>query len=333
MTKNFDIYAIGSALVDTEIRVTPEFLADHGIEKGVMTLVDEQRQDQLVSALIKHHSHIDRACGGSACNTAVAAAEFGASVAFSGRVANDEDGALFAADLQAAGVQFHDKRAPSDITGKCLVMVTPDADRTMNTFLGASVNHTQDEIDFEALASSSWLYLEGYLLTDEPRTNMVLKVVKYARQHGVKVALSLSDPFVVAVFEDAIRQVIGAGIDMIFCNGDEAKAFTKQDSLDAAAKVLLQDCDAYAITDGANGALVGNSSDAQQVEGFPANAVDTNGAGDMFAGAFMSVLVSSGDMRAAAEFGNRCAAKVVGQYGPRLSKAALQSLSLQKPAH
>ena len=332
MTKTIDIYAIGSALVDTEIRVTPEFLAANGIDKGVMTLVDEQRQDELVSALIKHHSHIDRACGGSACNSAVAAAEFGASVAFSGRVADDDDGALFAADLQDAGIRFHDVRASGDITGKCLVMVTPDADRTMNTFLGASVNHSLAEVDFEALAASNWLYLEGYLLTDQPRTDMVLEVVKFARDNGVKVALSLSDPFVVAVFETAIRQVIGAGVDLIFCNADEAKAFTKCESLDEAADALLHHCSAFAITDGANGALVGDLNSKEHVAGFPANAVDTNGAGDMFAGAFMSVLVTSGDKQAAASFGNRCAAQVVGKYGPRLSKAALQSLALQKPA-
>lgn len=332
MTKTIDIYAIGSALVDTEIRVTPAFLADNGIEKGVMTLVDEQRQDDLVKALIKHHSHIDRACGGSACNTAVAAAEFGASVAFSGRVADDSDGALFAADLKAAGIQFHDVRAAGDITGKCLVMVTPDADRTMNTFLGASVKHSRTEIDFESLAASHWLYLEGYLLTDEPRTGMVLEAVQYARDHGVKVAVSLSDPFVVAVFEEAIRRVIGAGVDLIFCNADEAKAFTKCNSLDTAATALLEHCSAFAMTDGANGALVGDHSSQHHVEGFPANAVDTNGAGDMFAGAFMSVLVTSGDMVAAAKFGNRCAAQVVSKYGPRLSKEALQSLSLQKPS-
>jgi sugar/nucleoside kinase (ribokinase family) len=212
-------------------------------------------------------------------------------------------------------------------------MVTPDADRTMNTFLGASVNHSLAEVDFDTLKDSQWLYLEGYLLTDEPRTQMVLEVVKFAREHGVKIALSLSDPFVVAVFESAIRQVIGDGIDLIFCNADEAKAFTQCDSLQDASHALLQHCRAFAITDGANGALVGDASEVHHVAGFPAEAVDTNGAGDMFAGAFMSVMVSSGDMRAAASFGNRCAAKVVAKYGPRLSKAALQSLSLQKPAH
>lgn len=332
MTKTLDIYAIGSALVDTEIRVTPAFLADNGIEKGVMTLVDEQRQDALVKALIKHHSHIDRACGGSACNSAVAAAEFGARVAFSGRVADDADGALFASDLRAAGIQFHDVRAPSDITGKCLVMVTPDADRTMNTFLGASVQHSRAEIDFDALAASHWMYLEGYLLTDEPRTEMVLEAVAFAREHGVKVALSLSDPFVVAVFEDAIRRVIGTGVDLIFCNADEAKAFTKCQTLETAASALLGHCAAFAITDGANGAWVGDHNQTHHVEGFSANAVDTNGAGDMFAGAFMSVLVANGDMVAAATFGNRCAAQLVAKYGPRLSKAALQSLALQMPA-
>lgn len=332
MTKTIDIYAIGAALVDTEIRVTPEFLAENGIEKGVMTLVDEARQETLVNALIQHHSHIDRACGGSACNSAYAAAEFGCAVAFSGRVADDEDGALFATDLQAAGILFHDVRASDDITGKCLVMVTPDADRTMNTFLGASVSHSLAEVDLKALAASQWLYIEGYLLTDPQRTEMVLGLVEFARNNGVKVALTLSDPFVVAVFGEAIRQVIGDGIDLIFCNADEAKAFTSNETVDQAAQGLLEYCQAVAITDGAEGAVVADSSGIYRVPGFAANAVDTNGAGDMFAGAFLSVLVNQYDLQAAASFGNRCAAQVVAKYGPRLSKAAHQSLAQHKPA-
>lgn len=331
MSQTIDIYAVGSAIVDTEVRVTTEFLAKNAIEKGVMTLVDEERQHTLMDAIVKHHSHIDRACGGSACNSAVAAAEFGAVVAFSGRVGDDADGALFASDLKAAGVQFHDKRASGDITGKCLVMVTPDADRTMNTFLGTSVVHSLEEVDFDALAQAKWLYLEGYLLTDQPRTDMVLALVKFARDNDVKIALSLSDPFVVAVFEAAIRQVLEGGIDLLFCNADEAKAFTQDNDLERAAQAMLNFSAVVAITDGARGALVAQASQVTHVAGFPANAVDTNGAGDMFAGAFLAAYVAGADTAAAASFGNRCAAKVVAKYGPRLSKAALQTLAAYKP--
>jgi sugar/nucleoside kinase (ribokinase family) len=332
MSRTIDIYAVGSAIVDTEVRVTPEFLTENGIDKGVMTLVDEARQHTLMEAIVKHHSHIDRACGGSGCNSAVAAAEFGATVAFSGRVGDDADGELFASDLKAAGIQFHDVRAPGAITGKCLVMVTPDADRTMNTFLGASQVHTLKEVDFDAFADSKWLYLEGYLLTDQPRTDMVIDVVKFARDNGVKIALSLSDPFVVAVFEASIRQVLEGGIDLLFCNADEAKAFTHCDDLAQAAQLMLEHSRVVAITDGANGALVADASGLTPVAGFAANAVDTNGAGDMFAGAFLAAYVAGADAAAAASFGNRCAAKVVGQYGPRLSKAALQTLAAYQPS-
>ncbi len=331
MTKQYHIYAMGSALVDTEVKIDEAFLASEGIEKGVMTLVEEARQLSLISKLEKHHSHIDRACGGSACNSAVAASYFGAKVGFSGRVASDKDGELFASDLAAANIVFHDKRADSGVTGKCLVLVTPDADRTMNTYLGASMDHCEDDIDWDQLAASEWLYLEGYLLTDEPRTNMVVKAVNFAREHGVKVALSLSDPFVVAVFESALLQVIGDGIDLIFCNADEAKAFTKQDSLDKAAFELRKFCQSFAITDGANGALIGDQDSLSRVEGFATQAIDTNGAGDMFAGAYLAVIVTGGNEAAAASFANRCAAKVVAKYGPRLSKAAHETLLQYKP--
>lgn len=326
MTKQFNLYAMGSALVDTEVKVNPQFLAEQGIEKGVMTLVEEARQLALIAQLEKHNSHIDRACGGSACNSAVAASYFGAKVAFSGRVCADKDGELFAHDLAKAGIDFHDKRATDGVTGKCLVMVTPDADRTMNTYLGASMAHNEDDIDWEKLAASEWLYLEGYLLTDEPRTDMVVKAVQFARQNGVKVALSLSDPFVVAVFESALHKVIGDGVDLIFCNADEAKAFTKESSLDKAAFALRKYCHAFAITDGGHGALVGDNKSLSRVEGFEANAIDTNGAGDMFAGAFLAVLIRGGNQQQAASFANRCAAKVVAKYGPRLSKASHETL-------
>jgi len=331
MTKQYQIYAMGSALVDTEVKIDEAFLAKEGIEKGVMTLVEEERQLALIATLEKHHSHIDRACGGSACNSAVAASYFGAKVGFSGRVAADKDGELFASDLASAGIAFHDKRAESGVTGKCLVLVTPDADRTMNTYLGASMNHSEEDIDWYQLAASEWLYLEGYLLTDEPRTEMVVKAVEFAREHGVKVALSLSDPFVVAVFENALHKVIGSGIDLIFCNADEAKAFTKQNALDKAAFELRKYCASFAITDGANGALVGDQDSLSRVEGVAAQAVDTNGAGDMFAGAYLSVVVSGGNQIKAAAFANRCAAKVVAKYGPRLSKAAHETLLQYKP--
>ena len=314
----YNIYGIGAALVDTEVEVSDAFLAGAQIDKGVMTLVDEQRQAALLAALASENTHMLRKCGGSVCNSVVAASSLGAKTFFSGKVADDSDGQLYINDLQDAGVAFHGAGQESGITGKCLVMVTDDAERTMNTFLGASEALSKREIDQVALVDSEWFYVEGYLVTDEARTLATKVAVETAKANNVKVAISLSDPFVVAVFGDALRQVIGGGVDLIFCNKDEAMAFTGTESLEAAAESLKQYTKTFAITDGANGAITFDGNTMNQSKGVEATAVDTNGAGDMFAGAFLYAITAGRDYAWAADLANDCAARVVAQFGPRL---------------
>jgi sugar/nucleoside kinase (ribokinase family) len=317
----YNIYGIGAALVDTEVEVSDAFLADANIDKGVMTLVDEPRQSELLAALASENTHMLRKCGGSVCNSVVAASSLGAKTFFSGKVADDSDGELYINDLQEAGVAFHSAGQESGITGKCLVMVTEDAERTMNTFLGASEALSEREIDQAALVDSEWFYVEGYLVTDEARTLATKAAVEAAKANNVKVAISLSDPFVVAVFGDALREVIGGGVDLIFCNKDEAMAFTGTESLEAAAESLKQVTKTFAITDGANGAITFDGHTMNQSKGVEAKAIDTNGAGDMFAGAFLYAITSGKRYAWAAGLANDCAARVVAQFGPRLESS------------
>jgi len=316
--KKYDVYGIGAALVDTEVEVSDAFLASAQIDKGVMTLVDEARQTELLEALASENTNMLRKCGGSVCNSVVAASSLGAKAFFSGKVADDADGQLYINDLQEAGVAFHSAGQESGITGKCLVMVTEDAERTMNTFLGASEALSSREIDQAALVDSEWFYVEGYLVTDEARTLATKAAVETAKANNVKVAVSLSDPFVVAVFGDALREVIGGGVDLIFCNKDEVMAFTGTESLDAAAESLKQVTKTFAITDGANGAITFDGHTMNQSKGVEARAIDTNGAGDMFAGAFLYAITSGKSYAWAASLANDCAARVVAQFGPRL---------------
>jgi sugar/nucleoside kinase (ribokinase family) len=248
----------------------------------------------------------------------VAASSLGAKTFFSGKVADDSDGQLYIDDLKDAGVAFHGAGQESGITGKCLVMVTDDAERTMNTFLGASEALSAREIDQAALVDSEWFYVEGYLVTDEARTLATKVAVEAAKANNVNVAISLSDPFVVAVFGDALREVIGGGVDLIFCNKDEAMAFTGTKSLEAAAEALKQYTKTFAITDGANGAITFDGHTMNQSKGVEATAIDTNGAGDMFAGAFLYAITSGQSYAWAAGLANDCAARVVAQFGPRL---------------
>jgi len=316
--KKYNIYGIGAALVDTEVEVSDEFLSKASIDKGVMTLVDEARQAELLGALSAETGSMLRKCGGSVCNSVVAASSLGAQAFFSGKVADDEDGQLYIDDLKEAGVDFHSAGQEPGITGKCLVMVTDDAERTMNTFLGASEGLSAREIDQAALVDSEWFYVEGYLVTDEVRTAATKAAVELAKANGVKVSISLSDPFVVSVFGDALRQVIGDGVDLIFCNKDEAMAFTGTKTLDAASEALKQYTKTFAITDGARGAVTFDGSSLDYSHGVKAEAIDTNGAGDMFAGAFLYAITSGKSYAWAASLANDCAARVVAQFGPRL---------------
>jgi sugar/nucleoside kinase (ribokinase family) len=316
--KKYDIYGIGAALVDTEVEVSDEFLSNSSIDKGVMTLVDESRQAELLGSLSDEGGSMLRKCGGSVCNSVVAASSLGAQAFFSGKVADDDDGQLYIDDLKEAGVDFHSAGQEPGITGKCLVMVTDDAERTMNTFLGASEDLSAREIDQAALVNSEWFYVEGYLATDEARTAATQAAVELAKASGVKVAISLSDPFVVSVFGDALRLVIGDGVDLIFCNKDEATAFTGTETLEAASEALKQYTKTFAITDGARGAVTFDGSSLGQSKGVKAEAIDTNGAGDMFAGAFLYAITSGRSYGWAADLANDCAARVVAQYGPRL---------------
>ena len=317
MTK-YDIYGVGAALVDTEVEVSDTFLANASIDKGVMTLVDEARQAELLGALSAESSAMLRKCGGSVCNSVVAASSLGAQAFFSGKVADDTDGQLYIDDLKEAGVDFHSAGQELGITGKCLVMVTDDAERTMNTFLGASEGLSAREIDKAALVDSEWFYVEGYLVTDDARTAATKEAVELAKASGVKVAISLSDPFVVSVFGDALRQVMGDGVDLIFCNKDEAMAFTGTETLDAASEALKQYTKTFAITDGAKGAITFDGSSLDYSHGVKAEAIDTNGAGDMFAGAFLYAITTGRSYAWAASLANDCAARVVAQFGPRL---------------
>jgi sugar/nucleoside kinase (ribokinase family) len=325
---NYDIYAIGAALVDTEVEVTDSFLIEHSIDKGVMTLVEQPRQAQLVNSLNQNGSRLLKQSGGSACNSVVAASQLGSKAYFGGKIADDDDGRLYADDLTQAGVSHAFLPTDHGVTGKCLVMVTSDAERTMNTYLGVSDEFSETEINQSALAKSEWLYVEGYLQTDDHRTAVVVSAVEFAKQQGVKIGLSLSDPFVAQLFYGNLKSVIGDGVDLIFCNKDEALAFTGANTVDQAAKELKAYTTTFVITDGANGATVFDGDSLIKVPGVKAKAIDTNGAGDMFAGTFLYAITSGANYQRAAELANQAAAKVVERFGPRLDKADFDSLKI-----
>jgi len=316
--QRFHIYGLGAALVDTEIEVSDAFLEQADIQKGMMTLVDEARQSELLALMASHLVGSKRASGGSACNSIIAASYFGAKTFYSCKVANDDNGRFFQHDTQLAGVTTPDLPLPEGTTGKCLVMITPDAERTMNTYLGISETLSVEELSPDAIAQSEYVYLEGYLVTSVTGKAAAIKAREIAEQHQVKTAISLSDPGMVQFFKDGLQEMIGQQVDLLFCNRDEALGWTGETDIEVAAEKLKASARTFAITLGAEGSLVFDGQQLSKVSGEPAHAIDTNGAGDMFAGAFLYAITHGHSYTDAARLANKAAAKVVSQYGPRL---------------
>lgn len=316
--KQYHVYGLGAALVDTEIEVTDNFLQTANIEKGLMTLVDEARQSELLELMKDHLVGSKRSSGGSACNSIIAASYFGAKTFYSCKVANDENGQFFHHDTQAAGVSIQASDLPAGTTGKCLVMITPDAERTMNTFLGISETLDESQLDHTAIAQSEYLYLEGYLVTSPTGKSAAIKAREIAEQNNVKTSISLSDPGMVQFFGDGLKEMIGTQVDLLFCNKDEALSWTGVETIELATEAMKASAKTFAITLGKEGALVFDGESLTTIPGESVTAIDTNGAGDMFAGAFLYAITAGKSFPEAAKLANKAAAQVVSQYGPRL---------------
>jgi len=327
MTRKYHVVGIGAALVDTEIEVSDQDLAALKVEKGLMTLVDEQRQAEIVEVLKGRLTASRRASGGSAANTTIAVSAFGGKSFFCGRVADDDNGHFYLSDLDSAGVGHPSpNQLPAGTTGKCLVLITPDAERSMNTFLGASEALSEQNLDLDAIAATEYLYIEGYLATSDSGRAAAIAARKHAQKVGTKVALSLSDPGIVAHFREQLAAILGNRVDLLFCNEEEALAWTGTDTLESAGEKLADWAEQYAITLGAEGAVIFDGNEILRVPARAITAIDTNGAGDMFAGAFLFGLCHGFDHLKAGRLACTASAAVVGQYGPRLPLAQHQGL-------
>ncbi len=318
MNKLYDVFSLGNALVDVEIEVSPEKLAELSIDKGVMTLVELERHDYLLNQLHGEVHH--RASGGSAANSIFALAQLGGKGYHACRVANDEAGSFYASDLSSAGVENNISQLNDNdgTTGKCLVMITPDADRTMNTYLGISSNMQVKDLDLNALDQSEYLYIEGYLVTSESNHATALAAKKHANDKGVKVAYTLSDPNMVKFFKPQIEEVLNSGVDLLFANEDEALEFTQEKSVEEALEALKDSASKVIITLGAKGAIYFDGQESHQISPYIVDAVDTNGAGDMFAGSFLYALTQGYSAEKSGILASFCSSYLVTQFGPRL---------------
>ena len=326
MSKKYNVYGIGNAIVDIVTEVEHDFFEKNGIEKGVMTLVDEKRQLELMKVIDMQKSKMSG--GGSAGNTIVAVNQFGGRSFYSCLVAHDALGKFFLEDLQRNGVDTNLKyeSCPEGHSGRCLVMTSPDAHRTMNTFLGVSSFLSPQHLDEAAIKDSSYVYLEGYLVASPKGLEAIKEAKRIAEKNKVEVALTFSDPSMVKYFASQMQEIVGASVDLLFCNDEEAMIFTGTSSILEAREKLRQVAKRFAITLGANGALIFDGDTFIQIEPYKVQAIDTNGAGDMFAGAFLYAITHNHSYAEAGKLASLASSRVVTQWGPRLDPAQAKKI-------
>jgi len=310
-----DVVGIGNAIVDVLAHVDDDFIRENGLEKGVMTLIDEAQAEAIYAKM----GAAMEMSGGSAANTVAGIAALGGKGGFIGRVRNDQLGEIFGHDIRAGGVAYNAAPATDGkSTARCFVFVTPDAERTMLTFLGASTEIDKSDIDPELIASAKVTYMEGYLW-DDPRAKAAISdAAAIAHKHGRKVALTLSDPFCVERHRDTFLELIRDQVDILFANEAEVTALFQTESFEEAAKRVADFAGVAVLTRSANGSVV--VADGEQVS-VPANAVekvvDTTGAGDLYAAGFLYGYTQGKDWASCARIGGLCAAEIISHMGAR----------------
>ncbi len=324
----YDVLGIGNAIVDVIARAEDDFLVAHGMHKGGMALIDEARAAAIYAAM----GPAVESSGGSAANTIVGVASFGGRAAFVGKVKDDELGRTFAHDIRAARVAFDTrpaKHGPS--TARCYIMVTPDGERTMNTYLGAAQDLTPDDLDEAAIAASEVVYLEGYLWDPPQAKAAFVKAAEIAHKAGRRVALTLSDAFCVDRYRGEFLDLLRKGtVDIVFANEHELRSLYETADFAVATLVLQKDARLAIVTRSEKGCVVVTP---EEVHAVPAarveQVVDVTGAGDLFAAGFLTGLARGKDHRSAAQLGALAAAEVIQHIGARPA-VSLQALAAER---
>ena len=317
--KKINILGIGNALVDIQFSIQDDLLDELSFKKGTMDLKNLEEQKNTYKKLIDRCGASKNACGGSSTNTIYAASILGSDCSFIGKVANDFNGNFYIDNLNEAGIKNDCLSKSEGVSGNCLIMVSPDAERTMSTFLGISSELQKIDVKEEMISEAEIVYLEGYLVSSNSCNIAGKEIIRLAKKNKTKIAISLSDPNIVEAFKARLEEWMKSKIDYLFCNEEEAKTFSGSRDLEIAKKELSKLSKTCFITRGSEGVSVVSSSEDIEIEGFKANAIDSNGAGDMFAGATLYKISCGESNRDAARFGCFLASKGVENFGPRLS--------------
>ncbi len=314
----YDVFGVGNAIVDIQLQVDDAFLNHINVAKGMMTLVEAEQQVKVLSALAGHNTN--RSSGGSACNTIVGVADLGGTGAYAGKTADDDLGKFYADDLLNVGVTVPVPGGKEATTGTSVILITPDAQRTMLTHLGISATLSPDDIPAEEIAKAKYLYVEGYLFPGDSTREAALKAIDIAKQHGVKVALTISDPFVINLQRDLFWELIKGPVDLLFANLEEARALTGEQDPIEAARAIHKHATNVALTLGADGSILMHGNQAYPIEGVNVKAIDTTGAGDMYAAGVLYGITHGMSWKQAGQLASHAAARIVSQMGARLPR-------------
>jgi sugar/nucleoside kinase (ribokinase family) len=313
--KIYDVVGIGNAIVDIIARCDDGFLSKHDLDKGFMRLIDADEAAKLYEAM----GPATERSGGSVANSIAGLASFGAKCGFIGRVAADQFGGIFRHDIRSLGIAYTTDPAEDGApTARCLVLVTPDGERTMNTFLGASVDFAPGDLDPDLIEGAKIVYLEGYLFDKDAAKSAFREAAKRAKAAGAKVALTLSDPFCVERHRDDFRKLVKEDADIVFANEKEITTLYEVNSFDEAADAALHDCELAVLTRSEDGSMILGAGETTEIPADPVSKVmDATGAGDLYAAGFLFGLTQGLPVETCGRLGSLAAAEVISHIGAR----------------
>lgn len=318
-----NVLALGNAIVDLQQQISDSDFDKLGLTKSSMNLVNEAQQSELLKTLGK--SEINKASGGSAANSIICLAQLGSKAGFCCTVGDDEYGTFYTQELTELKINTNAKIESDLPTGTSLILITPDAERTMNTCLGASATFGIENIDESSISDADWIYIEGYLLSGDDSFAAVEKACQIASSKNTKIAFTLSDVFIADIFKERANTILDKS-DLVFANIEEAKTLVGSTDDAEAMECLANRCEKVAITHGSKGSFIFENGKKSAVEAVPTSAIDSTGAGDAYAGGVLHGIVSNSSFLSAATLGSNIASKVVGQMGPRLTQEEVESI-------
>lgn len=318
-----DVVGIGNAIVDILCHVEEDFLEINGVEKGIMQLIDMGRAVHLYDLM----TSAEETCGGSVANTIAGIALLGGNPAFIGKVKDDHLGHVFATDAHSIGMEYRTTLAHANSefqTGRSMILITPDGERSMNTYLGAAESLTPDDIDGDLISRSEWIFLEGYLLDGAESQETFREAIKYCHRSGGKVSLTLSDPYCVERHRAAFRELVEQGVELVLCNKDELLSYYLTGSIEEALEQAASEFGIVACTMSEKGAVIAAGDDTHWIDACETQLVDATGAGDFFAAGVLRGLSSGEDLATSGRMGCLAASEVISQVGARPRTNLLQ---------